>query len=565
MSCLASSSNLFQTVFAIATEKKKPFEVLTNEQKQNVWLVETLQEQFILFYPSTAYKIFQVFIKHLPYAITLEDAYAIVYDAENELSYLRIIAQRKLEHSIYFASLEEAQHYTEKLNRCRQAYAKAKREPENKQDLVQCKKELVEIQEELKKLKRSPHGKLHASQYTDHPNLLIRKKALKEKTLLEKYQKVVHAKLIEAWKIDETNQELLENIIGPINFLFSHYGIVPCATRTDFPFSIIPILQGTCVYEKMPHFQFDSLHKNFNHTEKTAWNLENKIRKKFINHLNLKQHLPSQLIPSPIIEENVSLPEKEFKKQSFSMNFIHQKYAFSSLKIYQCLQDVLAEKEDFNKLIENFIITLKSLQIDDLDQKNWITELEELKEQKKAIYFENLEQATQYFINHPDGQDFKKHQTFIWSQHYASQHTHSPHLKIQQLALKAKKILKNYKEDISLLLKKNGANMQRIDLLEHLIGPKNYLFAYYGMVQSYRFSWIHVPVLMQTYETRQKAHQFIGSFNYTLENLSPKALEQEIRTDILKIYDNDDDDPDLAYLAYYRKNFPRALIEEELT
>jgi hypothetical protein len=51
---------------------------------------------------------------------------------------------------------------------------------------------------------------------------------------------------------------------------------------------------------------------------------------------------------------------------------------------------------------------------------------------------------------------------------------------VQAIALKAKEELKTYREKILGVLKASGADMSRTDLLEHLVGPKAYLFEYYN-------------------------------------------------------------------------------------
>ncbi len=104
---------------------------------------------------------------------------------------------------------------------------------------------------------------------------------------------------------------------------------------------------------------------------------------------------------------------------------------------------------------------------------------------------------------------------------------------IRKMAQQSKEIVDEYKRILLQALSDSGANVDREDLLEHIVGPKNFLFDEYRLkigdgpgAAQYPFG--HPLVL--------NGKKCLG---YSLDNLSPYDLENEIRSDLGKYISND--------------------------
>ncbi len=152
----------------------------------------------------------------------------------------------------------------------------------------------------------------------------------------------------------------------------------------------------------------------------------------------------------------------------------------------------------------------------------------------------------------------------------ASRSTYGLNPFILQKSLQAGELLEVYCQKIKKALAKNGADMTRQDLLEHIIGPANYLLSYYGIVPNEKESFIpqgaepisirqigncqfpeyavidwkykedtkfcHSPLVMNTCQYRKNplVPAAIDQLDYLLNNSSPYDLEEQIRTDLTK-------------------------------
>lgn len=106
---------------------------------------------------------------------------------------------------------------------------------------------------------------------------------------------------------------------------------------------------------------------------------------------------------------------------------------------------------------------------------------------------------------------------------------------LRKIIAKIEERTSKYCCDVLQALEASGANMNRIDLLEHLIGPKAFLLDYYGLglnSQNPRAPWYY----------GEKTKRFI----YRLTNKNPYELELEIRSDLQAL----------------EKNLPKPLLSE---
>lgn len=502
--CYQCSADIFTAMFGIVVENKNVNEVLHTDLRRNPWVFEILQSNLSFFYPSREFS--NSLLRNFS-NMSIEDAKAMSAES-NDLSFALVLAHKRLRDSIYFTSEDEAMKYSEKLDRCIKSYNKAKlldlNNEERKKHIEPFKNDLKDAYEELKKLKKSPLGQLNATRHINHENPYVRAAAQKAVMNLKNYCESI-LDTLNLCGADLTRQDLLEHIIGPKNFLFSHYGIVPLYRTFDeekkekhreSPFRFVPVLQGTCANEKQPHLApLNPL--GFKLNNDTPENLEIVIRTKIqekregpFSNISFNHQIPSKLFPT---NSNIPFPE----------NFKMMEYLNS------CLKD------------------MKPLENEFLNQEF----------QKKLIYFSNKEEAQKWFENNPSIQTFKKRKLSLWSQKYASEYLEDENPFIQLKALKAKKVIKVYINSILSTLKICNSQLYRKDLLEHIIGPKNFLFSYYGIVPlnnpdnpDYPFGII--PGAMNTFEFRQKLHLAFCKLGYALENLGPKGLEEEIRSDI---------------------------------
>jgi len=513
--CTICSAEEFTAIFGVASEKKSVKQVLTKEQKQDPWIFERLQPHLSFFYPSTFHKISKWMLTQFS-NMALEDACAIV-DTQTQmdkLSHVLALAQKRVKDAIYFASEEEANAYSEKIDQCVQAYIEArgpwlktdeakevKKTEEQKKHLDDLKMKLKDAQEEIAKVKRSPLGQYHASRHIGDENPLVHMEAQKAQKILKAYCEKI-TETLTASGAEMSRTDLLEHIIGPKNFLFSHYGIVPFKHAVDGkkPFRFVPILQGTCVAEKRPHFAPGNA-LGFALNNRSPQDLENDIR-------------------------------EQIRKRN---SFLERKFPFNMR-----VEGIPRITDTSNREVKeypnsNYLISEDAL------SSSFMQKMQELKNKKNEIYFSSQEEAQKWFEEHPLPQDFKNRKLSMRGIYYASQHVHSENPKIKMTALKAKKILKAYSEAIISTLKKGESHVYRKDLLEHIIGPKNFLFSHYGIVPldspskpGYPFCFI--PGAMNTCEYQQKMHVILDAvFSYQLENLGPKALEEEIRSDLVNI------------------------------
>lgn len=113
----------------------------------------------------------------------------------------------------------------------------------------------------------------------------------------------------------------------------------------------------------------------------------------------------------------------------------------------------------------------------------------------------------------------------LYQQRRAIQHLEHEFDFVKIYAEKSMAILEKYKIQVMEALKTSGADLSRQDLIEHLIGPKNFFLEYYGCI-------IHssqeegLEGLFECSENECK-------FNLKLNNPTAKDLEEEIRNTIL--------------------------------
>ncbi|NGX57715.1 MAG: hypothetical protein K940chlam3_00609 [Chlamydiae bacterium] len=106
----------------------------------------------------------------------------------------------------------------------------------------------------------------------------------------------------------------------------------------------------------------------------------------------------------------------------------------------------------------------------------------------------------------------------------ASQYIKSEDLGIKTLVISAVEKVEAYRSEILVALKKSGADMTRSDLLECLVGPKAFLYDYYGLYAT--------DTGRTEFPFRVKGASEERLFGYQLTNSSPADIENEIRTDI---------------------------------
>lgn len=509
--CHICSSDIFRTIYALGSEGKTLDEALTEEQKAYPWSYEILQEPISFFYPSSFKKIHFRILTEFSF-LSKKNAQAILSGTE-ELSVAAWFANRRLRETIYFPDEQAALDYEIKLKQAYTRYWDSKRalagkvlDPSEKEQKLEIKNEITTIRNALKKLKNSPNGLYNASRFVDHSNPFIREEAHKAKTKLDAYcTTIVNA--LRADNADMSRFDLLEHIIGPKNFLLSHYGIIPTTIQEDevsYPsFGFIPSFQGTYLTEIGLNRSYrNDIYISFN--VKTIQDLESHLRNtlqpKQFHYVNydqrripeLAEHLFSAKAKQPTHNGQATLPS-----------------------FYQ--EDSLAQ-DNLQKLFK--------------ESKDWDKHLDD-------CYFSDLNVAESWLKSHSDEELRRRKKSPHGKVELAKHLFDDPHITF--MAKRASRRLKAYRRCILSTLEKNEADLERKDLLDHLIGPKNYLFAYYGIVpfdkpQKSSFPFTFRPLSMNTLN-----HQEFISTNpkgptlgYRLSNLGPKALEQEIRSDLAK-------------------------------
>lgn len=478
---MGCSPDLFAALFGIASENKNINEVLIPAQKQDPRIFEILHNCLSILYPAKYLDISKSLLTQFS-TMDLENAYALMNTPTDKISYAQVLARKRIKSAIYFATKEEA-------NACSD-------------------------QAEWAKKRHSPWGLFHASRYVNDNDSLICTEARKAQKALQTYCETITLALKNSGT-DTSNTKLMEHIIGPKNYLFSHYGIVPSTLPDDpsSPFCCVPVLQQTCTTEQGLHLS-DAKGLVFSlNGDVTPYKLESEIRTKILNAQGLEERPDSSLLydrsRGVFCYLNVPLPDRLIKPDS-NENLIQQ---------------VSANAPPF------FEASIKS-HANQAEIK--------LKKQKKAIYFQTSEKAQQWLDAHPNPQDFKKHKVSAWGLHYASQHftqdfSHT-HPEIQLAALKADKILKAYKEAITSELKNSKAKMDE-KILKYIIGPDDFIFSRFGIVPkgsgSSRYPFCFIPSAMNTCIYEQQLHIANPySLGYTLDDSDPEALKQEICTDI---------------------------------
>lgn len=482
------------------------YDCLDQELKKEPWIYEIILDQLSFLYPSYPHKMSKLALAQLK-LMTIKEAEQLFNNPVQELTFAKVLAYKKITASLYFSSQKAQENYDAKLRENLKKYAdvwKVLKGDLNSEERIlylaekcKIKSELRKQEEDLAGLKKSPMGLQNAAKYLNHPNPLIKKEALKACRKLEQYKAKIKEVLIESGA-NLKREDLLEYLIGPQAFLFSYYGIVPLSQANDLtkPFRYVPILQNTCVTEKRPHYTECcpiSIHLN----DESPIKLESELRA-----ILGKRY---QDLPEPLFAEEP--PVKQVEDQNLT-------------------------PIDFQEVFE----------VDAIDL--WLKEYDKNKKLTSSMYFKNKEEGETWLKNHPERKDFKKYKLSPWAYHYASQHIYSENPIAQIKAQRAKTQLSLYKKCIQQTLEKNQAHIFRKDLLDHVIGPKNYLFAYYGIVplnqerqKTYPFGFI--PGSMNTLTSRQGRHLTPLNFTcgYHLSNLSPKALETEIRSDITYLRD----------------------------
>lgn len=509
-----SSSELFAATFGIASENKTVKEALTPIQKQDPRIFEILHRSLSIFYPSTCLELSKSLLTQF-FTMDLRDAHAIVNAPEKEPSYAKVLARKKVKSAIYFASEEKA--------------------------------DICSDLKERKQVMRSPNGLLQASKHINHDNPLIRSEARKAHQLLQMYQKKI-TQALENAGADISNEQLMEHIIGPKNFLFSHYGIVlsnDTAERAN-PFCYVPVLHQTCITEQGLHLASVS---GLNFSLKNIFSpkdLERDIRSKILSAMGLEEDYDadSKLLSLMGLEED---SEFDFGPPLF---YDPRGDLYCSIGFFP--RRLILRNADKNPL-EQALTSISSVcspAIEDLsDSESDVA----LKQRKKAIYFSNFEKAQAWLNTHPDPQDFKKYKMSPWALQHAVRHFDIDdtdiHPEIQLAAFKADTVLNVYIKSIRDTLQGSGAKMDE-GILEHITGPKDFIFSRFGIVpkdksrlidksrlSNYPFRFI--PGAIHTCIEENKLH--IANYTplgYTLNDPDPEALKQEILSDIIKITNN---------------------------
>lgn len=108
---------------------------------------------------------------------------------------------------------------------------------------------------------------------------------------------------------------------------------------------------------------------------------------------------------------------------------------------------------------------------------------------------------------------------------------------VRKEALKSKRVYESYRHHLLQTLESSGADMNRTDLLDYLVGPKGFLLDQYGIVSSPTAGTGNVEYPFQQQNVCREYH---------LQNKGPWDLEEEIRTN----------------LAKYTKYLPERLIKQ---
>lgn len=128
--------------------------------------------------------------------------------------------------------------------------------------------------------------------------------------------------------------------------------------------------------------------------------------------------------------------------------------------------------------------------------------------------------------------------------YYASRHIMHRDILISTKAARSVEIIGNYRKNILEILKKSKANLARNDLLDYLVGPKAFLFDYYGIFpdeniisfvnRRYPFTCMGSVSIEHSggKELLILNSRTSPSFGYQLDNLGPYELEDEIRHDL---------------------------------
>lgn len=471
--------DLFTALYGVAFENKHLNKLLTPARRQDPRIFEILRNCLSILYPSESLEFSKKLINHLS-EMDLKDAYAIANASTDEISFATVLARRRITSAIYFATEQEA-------NSCID-------------------------QKEQKLISHSPQGLLCASKYANADSPLIRRKAKKAQQKLQLYREKL-TPVLKSAGIDTSNTKIMEHLVGPKSFLFSHYGIVLSANPDDSrnPFCWVPVLQNTCSTEQGLHLSKSSGFGFSFKPNAAPRDIENEMRKKILLAIDLKEDFQEPIF-------------YDFSQELYCC-FSFPKRLFSLNPGKEAIQQS-ENKNNFSK-----VSSLKFAEEADA---------EDVKKQKKAIYFPSSEKAQEWFADHPSPEEFKKYKATPWALQHALHHCDidkEAHPEVLLAALKAEQILNTYKKVIISELKDSDASMNP-DLLKHIVGPEDYLFSRYGIVPEgelgygrYRFHYIPGAKESCAYKTESHIPHYTP-LGYTLENPTHQDLEEEIRRDI---------------------------------
>lgn len=420
-----------------------------------------------------------------------------------EPSHAVFLAQKRIKESLYFATQEQA-------DTC--------------QDIA-----------ERKAIKKSPLGMLRACRYLQNSIPFIRREAEDARDKLEAYcQEIISA--LKASGADTSNQVLMEHIVGPKNYMFSHYGIVISnETHDGIPwFYHVPIHENSTITHRGPHIPQTKRLQFLLKKDTTPAELEKEIRAKILEAHDLEEETPLEGMP----EEPV--------------------YYCRSRELY-CILDFppppgLIPYYDQEKLEEAADDAANSqppsIRGEDALREDTGADLRDaLAQAATLIYFRNPDEARQWLDKHPEPEALKKYKKTPQALYFASKHVNlndqTIHPKIQLEALKASRQFNAYAEAIKSALIRGGAAMNET-LLQHIIGPDDFLFSKYGIVPKNNYSdpkkkFCMIPAARGTCINIEGRHVPYPNTNnpanvgYLLDNPTPEALEKQISDDIAKV------------------------------
>lgn len=491
------SQKAFQAARAIVTEYQSLDQVLTAEQKRDPFIFEKLCTDVGYLYPSKVVKIGVQLMDQLA-NMPLQQARdlmkdEIARDNSNRLLPPPSLDRTQAKESIYFTADENSE--------------------------AICN---ANTPSAIKRLKNSPLKLQNAASHLLSSDGEIQYKAWKARHLLKNYRTIIVEGLKES-SADISQKKLLEHIVGPKNYLLSHYGLVYLKNAHDpqKPFRYIPALRHTATPLKQTHMAtskpFGCLLK-----ESTAQELENTIRK------DILRAFPQEVLPEPcvfseatdVLERLCDATQKTLDKPETEVPLA---LAFAHKKVQQALY--FSSDAEVTELLEkmhekmNEIVDLRgkiALETEETKRQD----LQKSKAKAKAELFE-YEAALTSRKQSPEGKSC------------VSRHCTDPYF--QAKTSKVHKLFTSYTQTIINLLERSGADMSRTDLLEYLVGPKGFLFARYGLTPEDQNSnsLCFVPGLIgQCASERQNHMDSKTHFYYSLGNLGPKDLEEEIRRDL---------------------------------